>query len=89
MLVTYRTYEVPEVNEGINTALAQIQTGSPKGVKTFAQVINIEDTWTFLETNVLRALKRADTDCTNCNDTRQILRCYYYHFVDDEATIDF
>ena len=40
------------VNEGINTALAQIQTGSPKGVKTFAQVMNIEDTWAFLETNV-------------------------------------
>ena len=67
MLVTYRTYEVPEVNEGINTALAQIQTGSPKGVKTFAQVMNIEDTWTFLETNVLRALKRADTDYNGKN----------------------
>ena len=67
MLVTYRTYEVPEVNEGINTALAQIQTGSPKGVKTFAQVMNIEDTWTFLETNVLKALKRADTDYNGNN----------------------
>ena len=62
MLVTYRTYEVPEVNEGINTALAQIQRGSPKGVKTFAQITNIEDTWAFLETNVLKALRRAETD---------------------------
>ena len=67
MLVTYRTYEVPTVNEGINTALAQIQTGSPKGVKTFAQVMNIEDTWAFLETNVLKALKRADTDYNGNN----------------------
>ena len=48
------------MNEGINTALAQIQTGNP-GVKTFAQVMNIEDR-TFLETNVLRALQPGAKD---------------------------
>jgi hypothetical protein len=68
MLVTYRTYEVSTVNEGINTAYGAISnTECSNCKKTFAGISNLEDTWTFLNDNVIPAIMASDTDYVGAN----------------------
>lgn len=62
MVLTYRTYDISGINEGVNVALGHVSTTESLQVKTFAKITDLSDTWKFIETNLLPAIKSADVD---------------------------